>query len=202
MPLDNNIQCFLQREIDWRFRLKDNAKQYAFLFVLAGTIIALDQWTKYLVRTLIPRGQIWSPWEWLTPFARIVHWDNSGVAFGLFQGTGSIFLVLALVVGVVIIYYYPRVASNDWVLKVALAMQLGGALGNVIDRIFFAGRVTDFISIGDFPVFNVADSSISVGVCVLLLGVWLQERRAEKKNPDEAVVAAVEETANQDEISS
>ena len=179
--------------------MKDNVKQYAFLFVLAGVIIALDQWTKQLVRTLIPRGQIWSPWEWLTPYARIVHWDNSGVAFGLFQGTGSIFLVLALAVAVVIIYYYPRVSTNDWVLKVALAMQLGGALGNVIDRIFFGGRVTDFISIGEFPVFNVADSSISVGVCILLLGVWLQERRMAKKEAEQApVVLDTEETPNHD----
>ena len=99
--------------------MKDNIKQYVFLFVLAGAIIALDQWTKQLVRTLIPMGQIWSPWAWLTPYARIVHWDNSGVAFGLFQGTGSIFLVLALVVAVVIIYYYPRVTDEDWVLRVA-----------------------------------------------------------------------------------
>jgi signal peptidase II len=181
--------------------LKGNIKQYAFLVVLAGTIIALDQWTKQLVRTLIPRGQLWSPWEWLTPYARIVHWDNSGVAFGLFQGTGSIFLVLALVVAVVIIYYYPRVAGNDWILRVALAMQLGGALGNVVDRIFFNGKVTDFISVGDFPVFNVADASISVGVCVLLLGVWLQERHSAKQVPEAIVEPEAVNPVDQDESS-
>jgi signal peptidase II len=181
--------------------LKDNIKPYAFLFGLAGLIIALDQWTKYLVRTFIPRGQIWSPWEWLTPYARIVHWDNSGVAFGLFQGTGSIFLVLALVVAVVIIYYYPRVAANDLILKVALSMQLGGALGNVIDRIFFNGKVTDFISVSEFPVFNVADSSISVGVCILLLGVWLQERRSANQTTDAIAEPESGEAVDQNETS-
>ena len=181
--------------------MKGNFKLYAFLVVLAGAIIALDQWTKYLVRTLIPRGQLWSPAEWLTPYARIVHWDNSGVAFGLFQGTGSIFLVLALAVAVVIIYYYPRVAGNDWLLRVALAMQLGGALGNVFDRILFNGRVTDFISVGEFPVFNVADASISVGVCILLLGVWLQERHAPKPVAETTPQPEDDDSTDQNEIS-
>lgn len=157
---------------------------YGFLAIVAGLIIALDQWTKHLVRTMLPLRGIWSPWEWLTPYARIVHWDNSGVAFGLFQGTGAIFLVLALVVSVIIIYYYPRITKNDWLLKIALSMQLAGALGNAIDRVFFNFRVTDFISVGEFPVFNVADSSISVGVCILLIGVWLQERKQAQLNKD------------------
>jgi len=61
-----------------------------------------------------------------------------------------------------------------------MSMQMGGAIGNLIDRITI-GHVTDFISIGTFPVFNVADSSISVGCVVLLLGVWWQERAAKKE---------------------
>jgi signal peptidase II len=61
-----------------------------------------------------------------------------------------------------------------------MSMQLGGAIGNLIDRLTI-GHVTDFISIGTFPVFNIADSSISVGCVVLLLGVWWQERMAKKE---------------------
>ena len=57
-----------------------------------------------------------------------------------------------------------------------MGMQMGGALGNVIDRLFRGGQVTDFISVGNFPVFNVADSSISVGVAILLVGVWIKEQ--------------------------
>ena len=179
--------------------MKDKLKLYAFLAALAGGVIALDQWTKYLVRTNLAIRQVWSPWDWLTPYARVVHLDNSGVAFGLFQGSGAIFLILALVVAVIIIYYYPRIAQNDWILKVALGMQLGGALGNVVDRILFNFRVTDFISVGDFPVFNIADASISVGVVILLFGVWLQERRLAKKEVAENSEPQVENENSQDE---
>ncbi len=87
--------------------------------------------------------------------------------------------MLAIIVIGAIIYYFPRVDPADWTLRVAMGLQLGGAAGNLIDRLVI-GRVTDFISIGNFPVFNVADSSISIGVVILLLGVWLKDR-AEKK---------------------
>ncbi len=75
-----------------------------------------------------------------------------------------------------IIYYYPQVSREDWWLKLALGLQLGGALGNLIDRLQF-GHVIDFISVGSFPVWNVADSAITVGTCILLLGVYLKERK-------------------------
>jgi signal peptidase II len=76
-------------------------------------------------------------------------------------------------------YYYPRVEESDWTLRLAMGLQLGGAAGNLVDRLLMQ-KVTDFISIGNFPVFNIADSSISIGVVVLLLGVWIKER-SEKK---------------------
>lgn len=156
--------------------MKKIIKDYLVLALIAGTVITLDQWSKAFVRDSLPIGAIWSPWDWLTPYARIVHWQNSGVAFGLFQGQSPIFAILAVIVSCVIIYYYPRIAPHDWTLRLALGLQLAGALGNLIDRVI-AGHVTDFISVGTFPVFNVADSSITVGVLILLLSVWLQERR-------------------------
>jgi signal peptidase II len=164
-------------------------KTYAGLFLVAGLIIALDQWTKALVRTL-PLGATWLPegWELLAPYARIVHWNNTGAAFGSFQGYGLVFTVLAFLVAGLIIYYYPQVEASDWWLRLAMGMQLGGALGNVIDRLtlgnlstFTTGAVTDFISVGNFAVFNVADASISVGVAVLLLGVWFKELGERKR---------------------
>ena len=151
-------------------------KNYLFLFIVAGLLIAFDQWSKAQVRYSLPLGSIWSPWEWLTPYARIVHWKNSGVAFGMFQGMGTVFAVLAAIVSLVIIYYYPRVAGDSRVLKVAMSLQLAGAMGNFIDRVTI-GHVTDFLSIGDFPVFNVADACISVGVAILLIYVWVQEKK-------------------------
>lgn len=162
--------------------------KYVFLFSIAGTLVALDQWTKSLVRTNLVLGETWLPsgMEWLGPYARIVHWYNMGAAFGMFQQGSSIFMVLAIVVICAIIYYFPRVEVNDWTLRVAMSMQLAGATGNLIDRILRDGKVTDFISVGTFPVFNVADASISVGTAILLLGVYLQERAMKKAQALEA----------------
>jgi len=157
-------------------------QNYWGIFTIAALIIALDQWTKWLVRTNIPAGQSWLPDSllWLSPYARIVHWYNRGAAFGIFQEGSMIFTVLAFIVSAAIIYYYPQVSTKDWPLRLAMSMQLGGAIGNLIDRLTI-GHVTDFISVGTFPVFNIADSSISVGCVVLLLGVWWQERTAKKE---------------------
>jgi signal peptidase II len=156
-------------------------QNYWGIFTIAAVIIALDQWTKWLVRTNIPEGQSWLPDSlvWLSPYARIVHWYNKGAAFGIFQEGSLVFTVLAFIVSAAIIYYYPQVSKHDWPLRLAMSMQLGGAIGNLIDRLTI-GHVTDFISVGTFPVFNIADSSISVGCVVLLLGVWWQERAAKK----------------------
>jgi signal peptidase II len=157
-------------------------KDYLVLLDIAGVVVALDQWTKWLVRKNLPFEGTWLPeWlGWLSPYARIVHWYNSGAAFGMFQNGNLIFTVLAFIVIGAIIYYYPRVEQEDWTLKLAMGLQLAGASGNLIDRLIM-GKVTDFISIGTFPVFNVADSSISIGVAVLLLGVWIKERSDKNK---------------------
>jgi signal peptidase II len=152
------------------------------LLGVAGIVIALDQWTKWLVRTNLPFQGTWLPsWlEWLAPFARIVNWSNSGAAFGTFQNGNTVFSIIAIIVIAAILYYYPKVEGSDWTLRLAMGLQLGGAAGNLIDRLILR-RVTDFIAVGSFPVFNIADASISVGVAVLLLGVWLKERGEKKR---------------------
>jgi len=157
-------------------------RDYAVLVGLAAIIVALDQWSKWLVRTNLPFQSTWLPagMEWLTPYARIVNWSNSGAAFGTFQNGNTVFSILAVIVIIAILYYYPRVEANDWTLRLAMGLQLGGAAGNLVDRLILH-RVTDFIAIGSFPVFNVADASISVGVAVLLLGVWLKERSEKRQ---------------------
>jgi signal peptidase II len=159
--------------------LKKYFWDYVILIGVAGLIVALDQWTKYLVRTLIPFGESWSPWPWLAPYARLVHWNNTGAAFGMFQGFGLVFTVLAFIVAIGILYYFPRVPRAEWALRVAMVMMLGGAVGNLIDRLTI-GTVTDFISLGTFAVFNVADASISVGTAVLVVAVWISERKEKK----------------------
>ena len=163
----------------WRICLKKIFRSYLFLGLVSGLIIALDQYTKWVVRQNLALGESWMPLDWLSPYARILHWYNTGVAFGLFQNGNTIFAILATLVSLAIIYYFSKVPAEDWTLRLAMGLQLGGALGNLIDRIVI-GHVTDFISVGTFPVLNIADASITVGVAVLVLGVWMQEKRDKK----------------------
>jgi signal peptidase II len=167
--------------------LKKYFWDYAFLLGIAGFIVLVDQLTKYLVRTQLPFAGSWSAFVWLEPYIRIVHWQNTGAAFGMLQGFGFIFAILAVIVSIAILYYFPRVPSNEWAMRLAMAMQLGGAVGNLIDRIT-VGTVTDFVSVGTFAVFNVADACISVGTVILILAVWDSDRRQKKlaqANPEQ-----------------
>lgn len=169
-------------------------KRYTFLVLIAGIIILLDQVSKTYIRAEFPEGmRMWSPWPWLEPYARIVHITNTGVAFGMFQGMWMIFAVLALIVSIAIIYYFSRVPEEDWVLRLSMSMMLAGAMGNLIDRATQQGKVTDFISVGNFPVFNVADSSITVGVIILIIGMWFQEMQQKRaKEAENRLKAALE----------
>lgn len=165
--------------------MKKFFKEYLMLILIAGVVIALDQLSKHLVRTQLEFTESWAPWPWLLPYARFVHWNNTGAAFGIFQGMNLVFAILAVIVSIIIIVYYPRVPRTDWLMRLALSLQLGGAIGNLIDRILF-GTVTDFISVGNFAVFNVADSSVVVGTCLLALDLLLKERQERKKTHNTA----------------
>ncbi len=166
------------------FYLKRYIYEYAFLLGVAGVIVAFDQWTKWLVRTRLAFNESWAPWNWLLPYARIVHIQNTGAAFGSFQAFGNVFMVLAIIVSIGILLFYTRVAQNDWLLRVVMSLELGGALGNLIDR-FTQRYVTDFVSVGNFAVFNVADASISVGVAVLIVGMLIRDwKQKQKPGPD------------------
>jgi signal peptidase II len=171
------------------YYLKNHIIDYLFLLLSGAAIIGLDQWTKALVRAKIPLGTDWLPngLTWLLPYARIRHWYNSGAAFGIFQNGNLVFTILAIIVILLIIFYFPRTQRNDWWLRIAMILQFSGATGNLIDRLFFA-HVTDFLSVGRFAIFNVADASISTGVAVLILGVWLKERAEKKHAPVDSTV--------------
>lgn len=163
-----------------------------WLFIIATIIVVVDQITKLLVRRYLPLGEMWNPWEWMMPYARLIHINNTGAAFGMFKNGNPIFMTLAVIVSGAIIYYYPRVPANEKLIRFSLSLQLAGAVGNLIDRIIF-GQVTDFVSVGNFAIFNVADSSITVGVAVLLIAVWWQERNERKKE----AAAKSRESANE-----
>jgi len=162
--------------------LKRYLQDYLLLILIAGVIVILDQLTKFWIRQNLLIGEVYRPELWISNYARIVHWKNTGAAFGMFQSLGGVFTVLSFIVGAVIVYYFPQISRQDWLIRLAMGMLLAGAIGNLIDRLT-QGYVIDFISVGNFPVFNVADSSISVGVAVLFIGMWVQEKR-KKPEPD------------------
>ena len=160
------------------------------VFWVAAVVIFFDQYTKYLVRANLTFNQIWNPVAWLAPYVRILHTKNTGAAFGLFKDASLVFAIIAVIVSVIIVYYAVRLPAGHWWMRLVLGMQLGGAIGNLIDRVLFAGNVTDFISVTipviryDFAVFNIADASISTGVALLILIMWLEGRAEQKRQPE------------------
>lgn len=180
--------------------MNSKVKDYLILFGVAGVIVALDQWTKWWARENIEYGgQLVPQWlEFLSPYARFVHWYNTGAAFGMFQNGNMVFTILAFIVIGAIIIYYPIVENEDWIFKFAMGLQMGGAAGNLVDRLTLQ-KVTDFISVGTFPVFNIADASISVGVTVLLLAVWIKERQEKQRAVEQA--SEEQQVENKDQFS-
>jgi len=148
---------------------------YIYLFSLSGLALIIDQLSKSMVRSSLAFGDVWFPFESLDRYFRIVHWKNTGAAFGIFQNGNTIFLLLGIFVTLAIINFYPIIPRQDRWLRAALALQLGGAMGNLVDRILLS-HVTDFISVMRFPVFNVADASIFIGVLLILVPFFPQMR--------------------------
>jgi signal peptidase II len=134
--------------------------------------------SKYLVETRIPLYGEWAPIPALAGIFRLTHTSNTGAVFGLFQGSGMFFAVLAVVVAGAIIYFHLTLPGGQWLLRLALGLQLGGALGNLTDRLR-QGHVTDFIDVGPWYIFNLADMAIVGGVIlfgiVLLRDEWGQK---------------------------
>ncbi len=158
-------------------------------FVIMGLVLLADQLTKYLVETRIPLYGVWAPIPALEGIFRIVHTTNTGAVFGLFQGTGMFFAALAVVVAGAIVYFNLTLPGNQWAIRVALGLQLGGALGNFIDRLR-QGHVTDFIDTGPWYIWNLADLAITSGVVLFAFAYWREIRREEaaKRAADEAKV--------------
>jgi signal peptidase II len=133
---------------------------------LAAVVLGLDQLTKHLVRTDIPVGDQHK----FLPFINLVHVRNTGVAFSLFAGGGTVVLVLTLIALAALVSYLVWRPERPY-LWVPTGMLIGGAIGNLIDRLVH-GAVTDFIKFPLWPAFNVADISITLGVFALL---WVLE---------------------------
>jgi signal peptidase II len=163
----------------------ESLNKYLGLLYIVVPVIGLDQWTKWLVRTNIPASRSWQP-DWLAELgwpARIVHGYNTGAAFGIFQNQNVIFAILAFIMVGVILYLYSTTPEHGLLMRLAVGLYLGGVIGNLIDRLTL-GKVTDFISIGTFYIFNVADASINVAVALFVLGFWVKERQEKAKPPE------------------
>lgn len=152
-------------------------RPFSFLLVLgvAIAVVALDQLTKTWVATSLAKGGWWSPLPGLWRVFRITHITNSGAAFGIFPNQGNFFLVIAVIVAVAIVLYYRYLPTGSWLVRVSLGLQLGGAIGNLIDRMRY-GHVVDFVDIGFWPIFNVADVAIVTGVAILAYCLWQEDQ--------------------------
>jgi signal peptidase II len=159
----------------------------------AAVVIILDQITKQL---------FWHHgrnYEVIDGFVRITLVKNAGAAFGLFQGGRFFFITASIVAVVFIVYVGWRLPQTERMRRLLLGMILGGAIGNLIDRIY-AGEVIDFIDIGigvhRWPVFNVADMGVSVGATILLIYLLRmpREEHVPVAAPEAPVVSPADDT--------
>ena len=154
------------------------------VLVVALVIIGLDQWTKNWVRTNIPDFTYLVPIQPLGEYFVFEHVHNYGAAFGILQNQGNLFVAIAAVVTLAILYYASTLPQEQRFLRFLLGLQLGGALGNVIDRLY-QGFVTDFVRIGIpgvyyWPNFNIADSAIVCGVIGLAIYIFAEDFRNQR----------------------
>ena len=152
---------------------KPRTRKSLFLLISLA-VLALDQWTKWLIESHLPEQ---SSHEVIPGLLHISHVRNTGVAFGMFanggrDGSSWVLALFGLVALGLIGWLFARTSAEERGLLAALAMVMGGAVGNLLDRVA-SGAVTDFIAvyIGSYrwPDFNVADSAISIGLVVILL---------------------------------
>lgn len=155
----------------------------ARLSIVAALVLAVDQWSKWLIETRFSPTTVI---EVVPGLINLIWVENTGVAFGLFPANGdlrttAILTVLGVTALTLVAVYFFRTPSSELFLLVALALILGGAVGNLVDRIM-RGSVTDFIDVHvgahHWPTFNVADSAISIGLAFMALEILRPIRRA------------------------
>jgi signal peptidase II len=166
---------------------------------LALFLLALDQFTKWLVQQNLAVGEAWAPIPALAKVFTITHVRNTGVAFGQLAGLGWLFMFVNLAVLIAVFVLYPRIPQGQWPLRLAAALVLAGDLGNVINRLYTAFRVatetgsiwtalpyayvTDFMDFKIWPVWNMADLYLVSGLAIVAVWLW----RTEQKTAQEAM---------------
>ena len=166
--------------------------QQFILFAVGLLVILGDQASKLVIESWLAIGEQYEVIPGLAPYFQFTHTTNYGAAFGMFQNGGLVFSVVAVIVAIVILVYNFQLPAGQYWLRLALGLQLGGALGNMIDRLR-QGYVTDFMDINveslidipyaNWPIFNVADMSIVAGVILLILVMLFLDEDALKPQP-------------------
>ncbi|WP_404452524.1 signal peptidase II [Virgibacillus necropolis] len=146
-------------------------------YIIAGILVVIDQVTKWVV---VKNMELYESITIIQDFFYFTSHRNKGAAWGILQGKMIFFYIVTTIVVIGVIYYMQKYAKNDKLLAISLTFVLGGAIGNFIDRIF-RGEVVDFLDFiifgYDFPIFNVADSSLVVGVTLVLLATFIDEKK-------------------------
>ncbi len=157
-------------------------KRWKYFLVTAGVVV-LDQTTKLLTKGYMMLSQ---SKEVLGDFLRYTYIENPGMAFGIRIGNRTLFTIFSVAASVVIFAYLLRTRGDHKLVKWSLALILGGAIGNLIDRVLY-GSVVDFIDVGigdlRWPVFNVADMAVSLGMMVLIVVILFEKKPAEDADP-------------------
>ncbi len=153
-------------------------KKHLPYVLIAAAALALDQISKYLIEAFIPLGGTISI---IDGFFDLTYVRNTGAAWSLFAGSGmTFFYVITAVALAALVLFYRHTSPRDVLTRCGLALMISGALGNLIDRICFQ-YVRDFLHFNffgyDFPVFNIADSVLCIGVFLIIVAFVLEERR-------------------------
>lgn len=163
--------------------MRSDRRGWALFLGIGALVFLVDQASKYLLLRNLSVGEMWNPVPLLKPFVTLTHVTNTGAAFGLFQEHGTLFAIVAvLVVGGIVVFYRYLPPGEVW-LRISLGLQLGGALGNLLDRVRL-GSVVDFIDFKIWPVFNLADAAIVAGVAILAFFLLFSEREDERKSEE------------------
>jgi len=146
----------------------------AIFFLFSAIIIGIDQWVKYWIVTNLEFGEIQTM---VDHFLSLTYVKNTGAAWSILEGKTSFFVVVTLIAVVVVSYLMVHYRNESKFLTIGLALVLAGAIGNFIDRIRL-GYVVDMIQVDfiQFPVFNIADSSLVVGVILIFIYTLFEER--------------------------
>jgi signal peptidase II len=155
----------------------------SWLAVTAASVVVADQVTKAVVLATLDDGRS------VRVIDGVLHWTlqrNPGAAFGIFRRAPALFTIVAILIATAIIVASPKV--RDRVNAVALGLVLGGALGNLVDRLVrapgpFRGRVIDFIDFRVWPTFNLADSAVVVGAILLAIASFRSDRKRSPADP-------------------